>query len=189
MKNKATSLLKRYETIYGVLIGIIPSFLFQIVPSETSVSFSLFLASVTILLIANWFLFASREHAINDLEEAKENLERLTEYQNITLPVININWDELKIMFTCNVDTNLLSKGQCVTIYYKKNEYDYPCGIGHIMDFDMQNRIAQANVLPLNLNEFAANPPPSKENVRISPMIDYEILDAFINENRSDDNE
>ena len=78
MKEKGAGFLKRYETIYGVLIGVIPSFMFQIFPSDTSVPFSWFLLAITALLIVNWFLFASRCHATAEVKGFKEKLADIT---------------------------------------------------------------------------------------------------------------
>ena len=186
---KDISSLKRYETIYGVLIGAIPSLLFQIFPSETTIPFSWFLSIVTLLLIATWFCFASRAHAISDLEEARRSMESITEYQNIKLPITHLNWDKQKMKFTCNVDTNLLSKGQCLAIYRKKDDYDYLCGIARIMEYDVHEKMAQANVLPLDTKEFNGEPHPSKENVRLSPILDYDILDIFIKQHTEENDE
>ena len=96
MKDININSLKRYETIYGVLIGAIPSLLFQIFPPETTIPFSWFLSIITLLLIATWFCFASRSHALCDLEEYKNKMDVLQEYQNIKLSITNSNFAHQK---------------------------------------------------------------------------------------------
>lgn len=198
MKKRRIGLLRRYETILGVLIGAIPSLLFQIIKPDTEIPFSWFLSILTLLLIAMWFCFASRSHAISELEETREKLEEangkieeahiemesLTGYQNIEFRITHLNWDMQKIRFNCNVDTNLLSKGQCVVIYQKKDDFNHLCGIAHITEYDVYEKKAQANVLPLNTGELCDEPHPSMENVRLSPILDYDILDLFIKQRK-----
>lgn len=194
MKKRSIGLLIRYETILGVLIGAIPSLLFQIIKPETEMPFSWFLSVLTLLLIGMWFCFASRAHAISELEETREKLEEangkieeahieiesLTGYQNIEFRITHLNWDMQKIRFNCNADTNLLSKGQCLVIYQKKDDFEYLCGVAYITEYDAADKIAQANVIPLNISELPDEPRPSKEYIRISPILDYDILDFFI---------
>lgn len=182
-------LLKRYETIYGVFIGAIPSFMFQIFPPETTISFPLFLTIITLLLIINWFIFASRSHAINELDTAKAKLERMQEFQHLNLNITHLDWQEHKMKFTWNIDTNLLSNGQCIAIYYKKNGLDYLCGIGRIMQYNTQKKVAQANVIPLKSDDFNGELFPSKENVTLSPILNYDILNTFINNYGRSENE
>jgi hypothetical protein len=186
---KDISFLKRYETIYGVLIGAIPSLLFQIFPPETTIPFSWFLSIITLLLIATWFCFASRAHVINDLNEIRVKMESLTEYQDIELSVTHLNWDKQKMKFKCNSATNLLSKGQCLTIYYKKDDYNYLCGIARIMEYDVNGKTAQANVVPLVKEELNDEPHLSKENVILSPILDYDILEIFIKKHTEENDE
>ncbi len=180
MKEKKISSLRRYETIYGVFIGAVPSLLFQIFPAETQIPFSWFLTVITILLIATWFCFASRAHAINDLEEANKRMESLLEYQNIKLPITHFSWNEQKMKFKSNVDTNLLAKGQCLAIYRRKDDYDYLCGVARIMEYDVSEKVAQANILSIDTKELQGEPPPAKEHIRLSPILDYDILEVFI---------
>ena len=180
MKEKCVSLLKRYEAIYGVFVGAIPSLLFQIIEPGVMIPFSWFLSALTLMLIVTWFCLASRAHAISDLEDTRRNIESLSEYKNIKLPITHLNWEKRKMKFTCNVDTNILSKGQCLAIYQKKDDFEYLCGIARIMEYDVYEKKAQANVLPLNTGELCDEPHPSKENVRLSPILDYDILNLFI---------
>lgn len=172
--------LKKYETIYGALVGAIPSLIFQIFPSDTMIPLSWFISIITVLLIATWFCFASRMHALSDLNDAKEKMIKMTDYKSIVLHITNLDWQEKKMKFNCNVDTNILSKGQCVAIYYKKNDFNYLCGIGHITKYDLQMKIAEARIMPLKSSEFDGEQFPSKENTHVSPMVDYDILDVFI---------
>ena len=82
---------------------------------------------------------------------------------------------------SCNIDTNVIEKNQCLSLYQREDGYPYICGIARIIDVDIHNRIYTANILPINLvDDFRFNGSYMKENLLVSPVLEYDILEALV---------
>lgn len=170
---------RKYESIYGVLIGVIPSFSFAIIPADTNVKFSIFLIIITFLLLIIWFLGASYSRAMINCDSINNKLTEAEKRKNIELTVTHLDLNSNKMKFVCNAKTNVLSKDLCVTIYNVKNELKTPCGIGRITEYDSEKKIAQAKIILVPIEGDVIDTL-SIENIHLSPMVDYDMINAVV---------
>lgn len=106
---------------------------------------------------------------------------RLLDYHNLKIDVVDVDVNDNRMWFHCNVNSNVIAENPCITVCKIENNYTDILGVAVIENYDVVKRIGQARIAWLDLKDNSSKIVKlKKENTHLQPWLNVKIFDAVV---------